>query len=192
MEDDILLVRRVLQGDRSAFRQLVESYQQYVFTIAFNVLKNREEAEEVAQDVFLKVYKMLGSYRQESKFSSWLYAVAYRSAIDASRRKKLLQQSLEKDGVELPIPDLISKNSLENLQDQELNTWVQSAVQTLKPQDATIVTLFYLNEQPVSEIAKITGLSVTNIKTKLHRLREQLREDLAPQYHKLFGGVVTK
>jgi RNA polymerase sigma factor (sigma-70 family) len=192
MEDDILLVRRVLQGDRSAFRRLVESYQQYVFTIAFNVLKNREEAEEVAQDVFLKVYKMLGSYRQESKFSSWLYAVAYRSAIDASRRKKLLQQSLEKDGVEMSIPDLISKNSLENLQDQELSSWVQGAVQTLKPQDATIVTLFYLNEKPVSEIAKITGLSITNVKTKLHRLREQLREDLAPQYHKLFGGVVTK
>jgi RNA polymerase sigma-70 factor (ECF subfamily) len=191
MEDDILLVRRVLQGDRSAFRQLVESYQQYVFTIAYNVLKNREEAEEVAQDVFLKVYKMLGSYRQESKFSSWLYAVTYRSAIDASRRKKLLQQSLDKDGVELPIPDLVSKNSLENLQEQELNTWVQSAIQTLKPQDATIVTLFYLNEQPVSEIAKITGLSVTNVKTKLHRLREQLREDLAPQYHKLFGGIVN-
>jgi RNA polymerase sigma factor (sigma-70 family) len=192
MEDDILLVRRVLQGDRGAFRQLVESHQQYVFTIAFNVLKNREDAEEVAQDVFLKVYKMLGSYRQESKFSSWLYAVAYRSAIDASRRKKLLQQSLEKDGAELPIPDLISKNSLENLQDQELSNWVQNAVQTLKPQDATIVSLFYLNEQPVSEIAKITGLSITNVKTKLHRLREQLREDLSPQYHKLFGGVVNK
>jgi RNA polymerase sigma factor (sigma-70 family) len=192
MEDDILLVRRVLQGDRSAFRQLVESYQQYVFTIAHNVLKNREEAEEVAQDVFLKVYKMLGSYRQESKFSSWLYAVAYRSAIDASRRKKLPAQSLEKDGTELPIPDLVSKNSLENLQDQELSTWVHGAVQTLKPQDATIVTLFYLNEQPVSEIAKITGLSITNVKTKLHRLREQLREDLAPQYHKLFGGVSNK
>ena len=155
MEEDLLLVQRVLRGEQAAFRQLVEQYQNYVFTIAMRVLNSREEAEEVAQDVFLKVYKMLGSYRQESKFSSWLYAS---TAFQA--------------------PDVHSKSPAELTQDNDLKHQVQSVINRLKPSDASIITLYYLNEQSVQEIAEITGLSVTNVKTKLFRLREQLRQEL--------------
>lgn len=178
MEEDLLLVQGVLRGDQGAFRQVVEKYQNYVFTIAMRVLKTREEAEEVAQDVFLKVYKMLGSYRQESKFSSWLYAITYRTAIDNARKKKLPLQSIETGGGVMQTPDLHSKTPAELTQDNDLRQQVQSIINRLKPSDANIITLYYLHEQSVQEIAEITGLSVTNVKTKLFRLREQLRQEL--------------
>jgi len=178
MEEDLLLVHRVLRGEQLAFRNIVEKYQNYVFTIAMRVLNAREEAEEVAQDVFLKVHKMLGSYRQESKFSSWLYAIAYRTAIDNARKKKLPLQSIEAGGTVFQTPDLLSKTPVELTQDNDLRQQVQAVINRLKPSDASITTLYYLNEQSVQEIADITGLSVTNVKTKLHRLREQLRLEL--------------
>lgn len=178
MEEDLLLVQQVLRGDQGAFRQVVEKYQNYVFTIAMRVLKTREEAEEVAQDVFLKVYKMLGSYRQESKFSSWLYAITYRTAIDNARKKKLPLHSIETEQGAIQTPDLQSKTPAELTQDNDLRQQVQAIINRLKPSDANIITLFYLHEQSVQEIAEITGLSVTNVKTKLFRLREQLRQDL--------------
>lgn len=178
MEEDLLLVHRVLRGEQFAFRAIVEKYQNYVFTIAMRVLNAREEAEEVAQDVFLKVHKMLGSYRQESKFSSWLYAIAYRTAIDNARKKKLPLQSIEAGGAAFQTPDLLSKTPIELTQDNDLRQHVQAVINRLKPSDASIITLYYLNEQSVQEIADITGLSVTNVKTKLHRLREHLRQEL--------------
>ena len=179
MEEDLVLVHRVLRGEQHAVRHLVEKDQNYVFTIAMRVLNSREEAEEVAQDVFLKVYKMLGSYRQESKFSSWLYAITYRTAIDNARKKKLPLQSIESGSVALQTPDLHSKSPVELTQDNDLRHQVQAVIQRLKPSDASIITLYYLNEQSVQEIAEITGLSLTNVKTKLHRLREQLRQELS-------------
>ena len=181
MTEDILLIRQVLQGNQLAFRQLVERYQSYVFTITFKVLKNRESAEEVAQDVFIKVYRMLGSYQQKSKFSTWLYTVAYRAALDEARKKKWYTDSIESDDSFLQIEDTNGKSPEHSTIQKDLKSVIQKALQYLKPVDGTIITLFYLHEKSVQEIADITGLSVSNIKTKLHRLREQLRISLINQ-----------
>ena len=121
---------------------------------------------------------MLGSYRQESKFSSWLYAITYRTAIDNARKKKLPLQSIESGSTAFQAPDVHSKSPAELTQDNDLKHQVQSVINRLKPSDANIITLYYLHEQSVQEIAEITGLSVTNVKTKLFRLREQLRQEL--------------
>jgi RNA polymerase sigma factor (sigma-70 family) len=80
---DQQLIEKTLRGDTSSFGKLVERYQDFVFTIAFRIMKVREEAEEVAQDSFIKAYESLNSFRGESKFSSWLYSIAYRKALDA-------------------------------------------------------------------------------------------------------------
>ena len=121
---------------------------------------------------------MLGSYRQESKFISWLYAITYRTAIDNARKKKLPLQSIESGSTAFQAPDVNSKSPAELTQDNDLRHQVQSVINRLKPSDANIITLYYLHEQSVQEIAEITGLSVTNVKTKLFRLREQLRQEL--------------
>ncbi|HKK76237.1 MAG TPA: sigma-70 family RNA polymerase sigma factor [Saprospiraceae bacterium] len=181
MVEDIHLIQQVLKGNQAAFRSLMERYQSYVFTIAYKVLKNRESAEEVAQDVFIKVYRMLGSYQQKSKFSTWLYTIAYRTALDEARKKKRYSLSIEADDQHLQIADEDGKSPAFDLQQADLNKQLEAAIQHLKPIDATLITLYYLNEKNVQEIQVITGLTKSNIKTKLFRLREQLREQLKQQ-----------
>lgn len=183
MVEDNMLVQQVLKGDRHAFQQLVERYQNYVFTITSRVLRSREEAEEAAQDVFLKVYKQLGSFEQKSKFSTWLYTIAYRTAIDFARRKNPQAFSIEDDESFLQIEDEERPGPVEEMQQQDIQDQLAEAIRQLKPVDASIITLFYLKEHTVKEVSEITGLTVTNVKTKLFRLREVLREQLSRQLH---------
>ena len=176
-DEDIRLIEATLRGSRPAFQLLVERYQHFVFTIAFKMLRSRQEAEEVAQDVFVKVYKTLNSYEQKSKFSTWLYTVTYRTAIDTARKKQFWTASIDDDANFLQIEDE-EDNPLQELQQSDLQNQLQLIINRLRPEDAVLITLFYLNEKPIKEISEITGLTETNIKTKLHRIREILREHL--------------
>ncbi|MCB0584276.1 MAG: sigma-70 family RNA polymerase sigma factor [Phaeodactylibacter sp.] len=181
MDEDIKLVESCLNGSRSAFQQLVERYQDYVFTIAMRVLKSREEAEEAAQDTFIKVYRTLGTFEKKSKFSTWLYTIAYRTAVDKARLKQLPTSSIddEESYIQLAGPD--SENPAAGLYQKDLNSQLKAAIGRLKPTDAALITLFYLHEKPVKEVAEILGLSLSNAKTKLHRLREVLKTELSNQ-----------
>ncbi len=180
MVEDEKLIREVLKGNNHAFQQLVERYQNYVFTITYKVLRSREEAEEAAQDVFLKVYRMLSSFSQKSKFSTWLYTIAYRTAIDMKRRKSVDTRSIDDDESFFQLSD-DGTTPLDALQQQDLQNQLKTAIDQLKPVDATVISLFYIHENSINEIAEITGLSISNIKTKLHRLRESLRQLLSLQ-----------
>ncbi|MCI5082510.1 MAG: sigma-70 family RNA polymerase sigma factor [Saprospiraceae bacterium] len=178
MEDE-QLIKQVLSGQQAAFHQLVLKYQNFVFTITHRVLSSREEAEEAAQDTFLKVYKTLSSFEGKSKFSTWLYSIAYRTAIDLARKKKLPIDSIDNDDHYLQIKDSAKARPDDILQQQDLQTTLQMVIERLKPIDATLITLFYLHEKSIKEIVEITGLSKSNVKTKLHRLRETMRTELA-------------
>ena len=180
MEEDIRLIEAVRNGNRPAFRQLVERYQHYVFTVTYRVLKSREEAEEAAQDTFIKVYNTLHTFEKKAKFSTWLYTIAYRTAIDVARKKQLHTDSIDDEASFLQIKDQ-EKTPVQRTQERDLQLQLQEIIQQLKPEEATLITLFYLNEKSVKEIAEITGLTITNIKTKLHRTREALRELLQVQ-----------
>lgn len=181
MDEDNLLIKLVLKGNKPAFKRLIDKYQNFVFSISLKVLKNREEAEEVAQDVFLKVYKTLGTFEQKSKFSTWLYTVTYRTSLDKTRKKQLNTYSVDDDESYLQIADDDSKLPDELLFQSDLSAQIQTALAQLKPADATLITLFYLQENSVKEVAVIMGLTETNVKTKLHRLRDALKTLLAQQ-----------
>ena len=181
MDEDHRLIEAVLGGDRQAYRNLVERYQNFVFTITLRVLQSREEAEEAAQDAFFKAYKMLCTFSQKSKFSTWLYTIAYRSAIDKARKKNRRIKSLDDDESVLQIEDNNYQSPLEAANQHDLQEVIQKALKRLKPADATLITLFYLKENSVKEVSEITGLSVSNVKTRLHRLREQLKVLLSKQ-----------
>lgn len=183
MVEDKVLIQQVLKGNGHAFQQLVERYRNYVFTIAFKILGSREEAEEAAQDVFLKVYRQLAGFEQKSKFSTWLYTIAYRTAIDAGRRRNPAALSIDQEDRYLQIEDEGGRTPAQDLVQENLREHLLRVINQLRPVDATIITLFYLHENSVNEIAEITDLSVSNVKTKLHRLRETLREQLSHQLH---------
>ncbi|MEN0004538.1 MAG: sigma-70 family RNA polymerase sigma factor [Bacteroidota bacterium] len=189
MEEDIKLINATLKGDQFAFQHLVEKYQHYVFTITYRVLKRREEAEETAQDVFIKVYKTLGSFEQRSKFTTWLYAVTYRTALDKARKKNYPIDSIDDDDNYLQLENTFGESPSDAIQQEDLQSQLERAISRLKPVDASLITLFYLHEKSIKEIAAITGLTISNIKTKLHRLREQLKvlleEQLQQEIHDL-------
>ena len=170
---DQLLIDRTLQGDTRAFSSLVEKYQGYVFTIVLRMVKVREEAEEVSQDTFIKAFESLSGFRGESKFSSWLYSIAYRKALDRIRKNKryqaseLLEEITESD-------EGVFKNALQQLEDKERKEKIQQCIMQLPEVDAALITLYYFEEQSVKEMVAITKLSEENIKVKLHRSRKKL------------------
>ncbi len=170
---DQLLIKQVLQGDSRAFGTLVEQYQGYVFTIVVRMVKVREEAEEVSQDTFIKAFESLSTFRGESKFSSWLYRIAYRKALDHIRKNKkyrsseLLEEITESDSGSV-------ENALQQMEDKERKEQIQRCIMRLPEVDAALVTLYYFEEQSVKEIATITELSEENIKVKLYRSRKKL------------------
>lgn len=174
MENDHLLIKETLKGNKAAFGSLVERYQDYVFSVTFKVLKNREEAEEAAQDSFVKAYRALASFEKRSKFGTWLYQIAWRTAIDRYRSKPKPSQSLDDEDSYLQVADS-GANPEQQFQQKNARAVIEQALSQMKPKDAALLTLYYLNEQSVKEIAEITGLSESNVKVKLFRLRDTLK-----------------
>ncbi|MCF6307931.1 MAG: sigma-70 family RNA polymerase sigma factor [Flavobacteriaceae bacterium] len=190
---DPYLIQKTLEGDTKAFGQLVDKYQTFVFTIVIRMLKVREEAEEVAQDTFIKAYQSLDKFRGDSKFSSWLYSIAYRKALDALRKSK------KNSNLEL-IEDItegdcsVIENALSFLETEERKEAIQNCIMKLPEQEAAIITLFYFEEQSIKEIAVITDLSEENIKIKLYRSRKKmftlLKQNILPKYTETNGKAI--
>ena len=174
MQNDIRLIQATIRGDQAAFRTLVEQYQDFVFSIALKILKNREEAEEVAQDTFVKAYRALGNFEQRSKFATWLYQIAWRTSIDRYRSRPKASRSLDDEETHLQIKD-DAATPFQQVKQKNTAAIIKSALAEMKPEDATLITLYYLNEQSVKEISEITGLTLSNVKVKLFRLRTTLK-----------------
>ena len=167
------LIDLVLNGNTNAFGELVDRYQNYVFTIAIRIIKVREEAEEIAQDSLIKAFDSLASFRGESKFSTWLYRIVYHKSLDRlkknSRSKtfEIIEDITEDKLVEI-------ENGLEFMLSKERTERIRECIAKLPADDAAIITLFYFEEQSVKEISQITDLTEDNIKIKLYRSRKKL------------------
>lgn len=175
-KDDRYYINKVLEGDVQAFSYLVDKYKDMVFTLAVRILKNRENAEEVAQDAFLKVYQNLGKFRSKSKFSTWLYRIVYNTAISKVRVKQKTTMSIE-DQKFFEIGD--EKQNVSISFDIENNKMIlQRLLNKLDESDRALITLYYLDGCKISEISEITGFNRSNIKVKLHRTRKKMQEEL--------------
>lgn len=152
---------------------LVSRYQQLVYTVVYRVVKNREQAEEIAQDTFVKAYTSLSGFRGDSAFSSWLYMIAYRKALDAIKANKRIIRS---DRIEEILENEIGPihDALEYMQEQERKEIIRNSILKLSEDEAVIITLYYFEEKSVKEIVEIIGLSADNIKIKLYRSRKKL------------------
>ncbi len=179
-QQDTDIIQRVLQGDRNAYALLVDKYSHLVYTLALRMLNNTEDAEEAAQDVFIKAYNALRSYNGNSKFGTWLYTITRNTCISRSRsnRQEVLPQEEDK------LARLAGYDESHN-QQQEQQTRKKilvHAINMLAANEAEIITLFYIQEQTVDELCKILGLSVSNVKVKLYRARKKLKEILDRHY----------
>src|SRR5678810_793901 len=152
------IISRVLKGEQNAYAELVKRYQAYVFTLVLRMLKTREDAEEVAQDVFIKAYRSLADFRGESKFSTWLYTIVSTTCITFLRKKKLDMHSLDNEKV-FEVADSQDSGMRANQVEQKSRIqMVNEAIQLLSPDDAKLITLFYKGEQSLDEIGTILGI----------------------------------
>jgi RNA polymerase sigma-70 factor (ECF subfamily) len=174
---DQAYVDRVKAGDSLAYAFLVDKYKNMAFTIALKVTGNREEAEDVAQEGFLKAYQQIGAFAGRSKFSTWLYTIVYRTALN--HRKSNRHHAFSLDAQADRQPAAHTTPAPEQLQAQQEQQYVKAAIDRLPPTEALLVTLYYLDENATREIAQITGLSLANIKIKLFRARKRLEKELA-------------
>ena len=176
-QEDHLYIERTLRGNMNAYGQLIQKHEKYVFTLAMRILKNREEAEEAAQDAFMKAYHSLKTFEGKSKFTTWLYRIVYNEAVGRLRKSKNYTVQLEE------VEDLASSPSgyldgLISLQLAERKELIQRGLDTMKPAEAAALTLFYLEEQSIKEIEEIMGLTSSHVKILLHRGRKSLLESL--------------
>ncbi len=182
--DDIYYINLIIEGNTKTFSVLVDRYKDLVFSLALKMLKNKEEAEEVAQDTFIKVYKSLTQFKGDSKFSTWIYKVAYNTCLDRLKKYKREQQVVSID--EFNTNQIKSlDNALDAMENMERNQAIQDCIQQLPAEDAFLLTLFYFEEQSLEEISKVMGLTSNNVKVKLYRSRKKLtsilKEKLEPE-----------
>lgn len=170
-------IRRVIRGDTAAFRFLVEKHKDMVYNIALRIIKNREDAEEIAQDAFLKAYKKMDAFREEAQFSTWLYRIAFNTAISKARKKKPEKAIRAMEDFDHSMVDEVHAG-MEETNDQNKTTLIKLALDKLNECDFIMITLFYYKEASVQEISSITGLSASNVKVRLHRIRKKLYREI--------------
>ena len=176
--DEAHLLQLAREGNRQAFGHLVTKYQSLVFTVALRLMKQREEAEEVAQDAFVKAWQQLPKYEGKARFSTWLYRITFNTAVSRLRKHKPTI-SWEEDGVSehlAPLPAI--ETAMDGLKSNERSAFIQQGLAKLSEIDSTVLTLFYLAENDTDEIASITGLSLSNVKVRLMRARKRLYVEL--------------
>ena len=177
-------ITKILDGDTQKYSVLVNHYKNLVYTLALRMVKNKEEAEEVSQDTFIKAYKSLHKFKGESKFSTWIYSIAYNTCLDRLKKTKRQQKTVAiNEFTEYQIKDL--DNALDSMEQEEKKLAIKNCMHLLPSEDSFLLTLYYFEDLSLDEIAKIVNLKPNNIKVKLFRSRKKLasilKERLSPE-----------
>lgn len=171
--NETIVIKRVLEGDVQAFSFIVRYYQKPVFSLIIQIVSSREEAEELTQDVFVKVYKKLHSFQGRSRLSTWIYRIAWNSAISHARKKRIYLP-VNDDTLFASIPDESVDEMLNKEQDEHLISQLENALEKLNPEERLLLSLYYFEDKSISDMAEITGFSCENIKVKLFRIRKKV------------------
>ena len=172
-QQDNIYINKVLEGDRNAFAYLVDKYKTMVYSLALRLVKDREEAEEISQDAFIKAYQSLASFKGKAKFSSWLYRIVYNTAISKLRQRPTGKVSLDESNIADTLY-IESKENYDTLSVTERKKYLEKALDSLDSDERMFVILYYYEEQDLDEIALIAGLTKTNTKVKLYRARKKM------------------
>jgi RNA polymerase sigma-70 factor (ECF subfamily) len=183
--DENLLIKRILEGHVNEYQIVIDNYKKLVGHIVFKMIKNEADREDICQDVFVKAYKNLGSFKFESKLSTWIGRIAYNTSINYLEKKKmpLLDDIITDDsGYENIKTDSISPEDL--AENRNVSDILKREVDKLPPHYRTIITLYHLDEMTYKEISDITKLPEGTVKSNLFRARKLLKTQLEIQYNK--------
>ncbi|WP_080058891.1 RNA polymerase sigma factor [Spirosoma aerolatum] len=175
--DDQVYIDKVKQGDSASFAFLVDRYKHMAYTIALRIMRNAEDAEDAAQEGFVKAYQQLHRFEGKSKFSTWLYTIVYRVAVSKLEQQRVATVPIQEELTET-YSNSYQTNQLESLQVSDQQKYIKDAIERLPATEGLLITLYYLDEKSIREIEEITGLSESNIKVKLFRARKVLEEQL--------------
>ena len=169
---ELTYISRVKEGDREAFSWLVNRYKDLVYTLCLRMLTAEADAADAAQEVFVKAFRSIGNFREQSKFSTWLYRITYNRCISVIRKQvkviDLVDEWTEQEESEGDV------SGLDLLGREERKRYLKLALDALPETDAVVVTLFYYEELSLEEIAEVTGLTSGNIRAKLFRSRKKM------------------
>ncbi len=172
-QPDHYYIEKTLNGDVNAFSYLVKKYERMVFTIAVKMMQSREEAEDVAQEAFIKSFKSLKRFKGDAKFSTWLYRISYNHCLDKLKERKRHFHSEDIDVIQEK--DLnFETDILYTIERKERKEIIDNALKKLTDEEQIIMTLYYFEELSIKEISKITAINANNIKIKLYRSRNKL------------------
>jgi RNA polymerase sigma-70 factor (ECF subfamily) len=174
-EADEKIIGQVLNGNRNAYALLVDKYKDRVYSLALGIVRNRELAEEIAQDAFVKAFGSLKKFRKEASFSTWIYRITYNAAISELRKKKRTSQVVEEQFENLASAHANDTLAESNEKEARLEV-IEKVIKSLAPEEQLLITLYYYEAHSVQQISKATGFSVSNVKVKLFRLRNKLRQ----------------
>ena len=170
MTDEAQWIANVLEGDKQSFAFLVSKYERMAYTLAFRIVGNREEAEEVVQDAFVKMYRSLPNFRGSCKFSSWFYQIVYHTAISSLRSPHFFSDFKSVEVTDVTVAEQETASAL--LETKDRKEIISQTLKALARDEALLLTLYYLEECSVEDICQITELSPSNVKTKLFRARK--------------------
>jgi len=183
-----LYLQKVLEGDISKFSYFIEKYKDMAFSIAFRIINNREDAEEIVQDSFLRAFKSLKKFRFDSKFSTWFYRIVVNNSLSKLKREKQDTRNIDIDKVSDSIIENV-ESVYKGLIQADQQKFITYALSELCIEDRLLLTLYYLNENSIEEIAEITNISQETLKMKIHRARKKmyivLEERLKSEIHNL-------
>lgn len=165
-------------GDIRAFGKLAQAYQDMIFTLASRLLNNQHDAEDLCQEVLLKIFMTIGQYKATAPFGAWVYRITYNESINRIRKLKRNKESYNID-TNLRENWVETSNVLNDIEEKERKELIVSALNKLPEEDRLLIMGYYFEELPVKELARVTDLSESNIKIKLFRSRKYLYQLLS-------------
>lgn len=182
MEEEKQLIDLVLQGDRKAFETLIQRYKRLVGHLVFRTVPNAEDREEVAQDVFLKVYQKLNTFRGDSKLGTWIGRIAHHTCLNYLKKKKLLVSDVLPEDIQVAGDRDQQPDGL--MEQAQRGEFIRKQIQQIPQQYGRVLTLFHLEELEIKEISTILDMPEGTVKNYLFRGRKLLKERLLRQSRK--------
>jgi RNA polymerase sigma-70 factor (ECF subfamily) len=172
-QDEINYIERILAGETNLFSYFVNSYSNSIYSLIVRIVQTNEDAEELTQDSFLKAFKKLDSFKGDCSFSTWLFRIAYNTAISATRKRKIVFPTMDETMME-SVPDEAIETFFDPDENEIKLQKLEEAIAKLNVEEKTLITLFYTEDKSVAELARVLDLTPENVKVKLHRVRKKL------------------
>lgn len=179
MDEDLKWIKEVLKGNKQAYAHIINKYKNPLYATILRMTKNPQDAQDLVQEAFIKVYSQLEKFEQKGSFSSWLYRVAINHCMDEFRKKSYTIKKVEMDEGNTVNPNHPEIVFLK----KEKNRQLERLIATLPEDERMIILLRYVNELGYREISEMMDISLTNVRNKLHRAKKKMREQV-----KIEGG----